>query len=216
MLSERTMWLKPLSSPCLYRTQLRGLGRTQLWRSCTCSVRRAVVWTTGFPRSASPGVDLGLGSSLCSDAVKLLNLEILILMNRMTLFLLIPGYSWGGFTSRQHGAGPRGRPWHRRLLSRPCQDDSHSLCEWGQVCHKSDTSTLILCADEVWRGRRSEFCVLWFHRANVASWSTRSRRRSGAEEEAFLKRDFLKMSSLLSNMTTVAVSENVSHFPELS
>lgn len=46
--------------------------------------------------------------------------------------------------------------------------------------------------------------------------STRSRRRSGAEEEAFLKRDFLKTSSLLSNMTTVAISENVSHFPELS
>ncbi|KAG5272724.1 hypothetical protein AALO_G00168630 [Alosa alosa] len=28
----------------------------------------------------------------------------------------------------------------------------------GQACHESDTMALILCADEVWRGRRSEFC----------------------------------------------------------
>ncbi|TRY97859.1 hypothetical protein DNTS_034109 [Danionella cerebrum] len=48
----------------------------------------------------------------------------------------------------------------RRSSSRPCQDDPHSLCERGRACHESDTMALILCADEVWRGRRSEF-VLW-------------------------------------------------------
>ena len=29
----------------------------------------------------------------------------------------------------------------------------------GQACHESDTMALILCADEVWRGR--SFCVCW-------------------------------------------------------
>lgn len=31
----------------------------------------------------------------------------------------------------------------------------------GQACHESDTMALILCADEVWRERRSEFCICW-------------------------------------------------------
>lgn len=60
----RNRWLNLLSSSFLNRTQLTGLGRTLLWRSCTCSVRRAAVWTTGFLRSSSLSVDLGLGSSL--------------------------------------------------------------------------------------------------------------------------------------------------------
>lgn len=215
MLFERHVWLKPPLSSCLNRTQLRGLGRTLLWRSCTCSVRRAAVWTTGFLRSASPSVDLGRGSSLAQMLWSFLSgnthpdeQDDPVSAHPWILLRRIPVQA-----ARRRPEGP---PVIGRLLSRPCQDDSHSLCEWGQVCHKSDTSTLILCADEVWRGRRSEFCVLWFHRANVAPWSTRSRRRSGAEKEDFLKRDFLKMSSLLSNMTTVAVSGNVSHFPELS
>lgn len=61
---ERHVWLKPPLSSCLNRTQPRGLGRTLLWRSCTCSVRRAAAWTTGFLRSASRSADLGPGSSL--------------------------------------------------------------------------------------------------------------------------------------------------------
>lgn len=141
------MRLNLLSSSCLNRTRLTGLGRTPLWRSCTCSVRRAGVWTTGFLRSASPSADLGPAPHLLR-CCKASYLEILILMDRMTLFLLIPGYSWGGFPSRQHGAGPRGprEPsplvpsmprwlsffmWMRSGMPQERRIDPHSLCGWG-------------------------------------------------------------------------------------
>ena len=97
------------------------------------------------------------------------------------------GYSWGetrqGIARRR--APPRAHKSRaRRLSSRPCQDDSHSLCEWGPACLESDTTTLILCADEVWRERRSESCILRFHAdRDVASWSSRS-----IGEEAVLRR----------------------------
>ena len=65
------------------------------------------------------------------------------------------GSSRGGFPRSIYGqngsAGPGLDPPLRGLSSRPCQDDSHSLCEWGPVCHERHTQTLILCADEVWR-----------------------------------------------------------------
>ncbi|KAL1253058.1 hypothetical protein QQF64_017751 [Cirrhinus molitorella] len=73
----------------------------------------------------------------------------------------------------------------RRSSSRPCQDDPHSLCERGQACHESDTMALILCADEVWRGRRSEFCLCSTEQISHALDTQRTRRclAGGGEKE---------------------------------
>ncbi|KAK2872627.1 hypothetical protein Q8A67_022524 [Cirrhinus molitorella] len=68
----------------------------------------------------------------------------------------------------------------RRSSSRPCQDDPHSLCERGQACHESDTMALILCADEVWRGRRSEFCLCSTEQISHALDTQRTRRGLGS------------------------------------
>lgn len=152
------------------RTLLKARSRTPLWRSCTCSARRAGVSTTGSPRSASPSADPGPVVSLClPDAVKLLHQEILVLIGQDQP---VSAHPWmrppeedyrPGSTAPGPGPrtpGPCTAAVNGRLSSRPCQDDSHSLCERGQACHESDSSTLILCADEVWRGRRSDCCVL--------------------------------------------------------
>lgn len=153
-----SMWLM-FPSLLLNRTQLMVLGRTRLWRSCTGSVRRAAAWTTGFLRSPCLAAELGPYTSLLRCWIPVLQGNTHPTLQDDPVFSSLdppeensnPGSAWPA----------RGAPAIRRLLYRPCQGDSHSLCEWGQVCHESDKRTLILCADEVWRERRSEFCILW-------------------------------------------------------
>lgn len=153
---------------------------------------------------------------LCWDAVNLEEYSAHPLKQGWWCFH-IPGCSWGGWTVQ----AARGRPeWPSRLRrssSRPCQDDPHSLCEWGQVCHESDTMALILCADEVWRERRSEFCLCYTEQISQALDTQGTRR---CVEATFLKMDF-NISDVFKN--EIAAQYNVPycrqcafHFPELS
>lgn len=180
------------------------LGRTLLWRNCTCSVRRAVVLTTGFLRSTSPVVDLIWDSTFVN--------------------LFVWKYSswpagWPCFSSSldtpEEDSGPgstapgpapsaegkRGAPGPWTVDSRtcPCQDDSHSFCEWGQAWNESGTRRPSFF---VWmrfgeEGEASSASWGVLRKKNLSeqmpqTWRTRSRRRSGAEEEVvFWKETFL-------------------------
>jgi hypothetical protein len=157
------------------------LGRTLLWRSCTCSVRRAAVWTTGFQRSPSLNADLGLYSSLLRCCKPSTYKEILILLQDDTVshpWILLRRILIQASRGRPEWAPvissslvpsmPRWLPffmWMRSGMPQERQNGPHSLCGWGL--------------------ERKEERVLHpvFHRVNVARWSTRSRRRSGAKKK---------------------------------
>lgn len=92
----------------------------------------------------------------------------------------------------------------------------------GQACHESDTMALILCADEVWRERRSEILRLSpCHRANIACVGTRSRTKWSSNEACIFKNG-LYISFIFKNQLCRArgyfsvLCKYVSHFPELS
>ncbi len=201
---------------CFNRTQLRTHGRIQLWRSFTCSVKKVAAITSGFLRSLCPSDDLELNSSL-SRCFKPWGILDSSFEARMLMFphpwMLLRRLNRPGSARQARVA----LAVLRRSSSRPCQDDPHSLCERGQVCHESDTMALILCADEVWRGRRSEFCLCFTEQISQALDTQRTRR---CVEATFLKMDF-NTSDVFKNV--IAAQYNVPycrqcafHFPELS
>lgn len=177
------------------RTPLKARSRIPLWRSCTCSARRAGVSTTGSPRSASPSADPGHVVSLCpSDAVKLLHQEILVLIGQDES---VSAHPWMDPPEEDSSPGS----------TAPGPERAHARPSWTVASRPVHAKmTLILYVNEVRHATRATHRPSFFvrmrfgeegeatrascasHRANVAPRSTRSRRRSGAETEASLKK----------------------------
>lgn len=178
------------------------LGRTLLWRSCTCSVRRATVWTTGFQRS--PFLSADLDSSLLRCCKPSTYKEILIRLQDDTV-----SHPWI-LLRRIPFQAARGRPeWPPRfVVSCPVHTKMTSILYVNEVRYatRATKMALIHCADEVWRERRSEFCILW-SKEQTSHVEARAVGEEAVPRRSVLKKGLFKMSSCWAAITTVAFSE---------